>query len=58
MKLFVETKWALLDSDKDNVYVYVKEVLDELKKYKKGGASEASEMSDIQSSPKVRTNLL
>ena len=34
LKTFLDTKWSLLDSDQDNIFVHVKEVIEEIKKYK------------------------
>ena len=34
IKNFLDLKWSLLDSDKSNIYVHVKEVIEELKKYR------------------------
>merc|ERR1711874_25734 len=54
LKTFIETKCEQMKKDRHNVYVYIKDVLDEVKKNRKGGTSEASEMSDIQNSPQKK----
>ena len=53
LKNFIEMKWGLLDSDHKNVYIQIRGVLDEMKKYKREGKSDTtSEPSDSNSERK------
>jgi len=61
LKTFLDYKWALLDRDVKNVYIHVKDVLDELKKYKNDGSGTAganSEVSDYPSTNSKKKNAL
>lgn len=42
IKNFLDLKWSLLDSDKSNIFVHVKEVIEELKKYRGEGFTTSS----------------
>ena len=48
LKNLVDLKWALVNTQRDSVYVHVKEVLEELKKYRSdaGSSGDTSEFSD------------
>jgi len=53
LKNYIEMKWGLLDSDHDNVYIQIREVLDEMKKYRQEGRSgTTSDLSDTNLSKK------
>ena len=53
LKNYIEMKWGLLDSDHKNVYIQIRDVLDEMKKYKRDGKSgTASELSDSNTTRK------
>ena len=53
LKNFIEMKWGLLDSDHKNVYIQIRGVLDEMKKYKREGKGDTtSEPSDSNSERK------
>jgi len=54
LKLLIDNKCSFLDSHKDNIYVYVKNVLDQLKKHKKVVDSEGAQTSNNQSSEKEK----
>jgi len=60
LKNYLDLKWALLDTDQKNVFIHVKDVLDELKKYKSdvmdgnGKSGNLSEVSDVHNSPKKK----
>ena len=64
LKTFLDYKWALLDRDVKNVYIHVKDVLDELKKYKSDGSgtpganSEASDYPSTNPKKKVAPTTL
>ena len=57
LKNFLDLKWSLLDNDKSNIYVHVKEVIEELKKYKSDLTSTTTS-SDLSESDNVETRLL
>ena len=57
LKNFLDLKWSLLDNDKSNIYVHVKEVIEELKKYKSDLTSTTTS-SDLSESDNVETKLL
>ena len=53
LKNFIEMKWGLLDSDHKNVYVQIRDVLEELKTYRQEGRSgTTSDLSDSNISKK------
>merc|ERR1719186_1776035 len=54
LKLLIDNKCNFLKSHKDNIYVYVKNVLDQLKKHKKGVDSEGAQTSNNQSSEREK----
>ena len=70
LKNFLDSKWSLLDSDPSNIFVHVKDVIEELKKYKGntfsttssgGNTSDPSESENfktrIPDAPKKRASL-
>ena len=53
LKNFIEMRWGLLDSDHKNVYVQIRDVLEELKTYRQEGRSgTTSDLSDSNISKK------
>lgn len=53
LKNYIEMKWGLLDSDHKNVYIQIKDVLDEIKTYRRDGRSgTTSDLSDSNTTKK------
>ena len=55
LKSFIIRKWSLVNSDQDSLYVHVKEVLEELKKFRSESSVSSGDTSEMSDQELIKT---